>query len=335
MKAPNGQLPKVRPDIRLYLFHGADEAGAAELARQLIAGFPDSERVDLDGATLKREPGRLVDEAASISLFGDARLIRAAPIGEDSVEAITLLLDAERTGSPVIAVAPGVKTAGKLVTLANGHPRSLSVACYAPSAADLDKMVQALFVEAGLRPAPGLARRVAEGAGGDRAVIAREVEKLALYLDAAPERPRDAPIEALDAIGADNGEAALSEAVEALVDGKPGELGIDLARLDAGGASAIPWLRGMQRKLLALGEMQTAIARGEPAEAAMKRQRIFSHEERARTGRDLRRWTPARIAAALSRIRGAELQAVSASAPGAVAAEHMAVEIARGMAERR
>ena len=334
MKGANGQLPRPRPDIRLYLFHGADDAGAAELARRLIAAMPEAERIDLDGATLKREPGRLADEAASLSLFGDVRLIRAAPIGEESVEAVMLLLAADRAGSPVVAVAPGVKTAGKLITLANGDPRALTIACYPPSAADLDKAVQTLMAESGLRPAPGLGRRLIEAGARDRAVIAREIEKLVLYLDAAPDRPRDASMQDFDAIGADNGEAALSGAADALVDAKPGELGVALAQLDAGSASPIPWLRGLQRRLVTLGDMRAAIDRGEPAAAVMKRNRVH-FSQTGRTEHDLRRWSPARIAAALARVRASEVAAVATHNPGAVLAEHMAVDMARRMAGRQ
>lgn len=334
MKGPNGQLPRSRPDVRLYLFHGSDEAGATDLARRLIAALPAGERVDLDGATLKREPGRLADEAASMSLFGDARLVRAAPIGEESVEAVTLLLDADRSGNPVVAVAPSVKASGKLVALANAHPAALSIACYPLGAADLDKTVQAVLAGAGLRPAPGLARRIAEASGGDRAVIAREVEKLALFLDADVDRPRDVDVEALDAIGADNGEVALAQAADALVEGRAGDLGLALGHLDAGGASAIPWLRGLQRRLVTLAELQTAIGRGEQLEAVMKRNRIFAREEQARASRDLRRWTPARIAAALDRIRASERDAVSTGNAGAVVAEHVILDVARRLPPR-
>jgi DNA polymerase-3 subunit delta len=50
-------LAKPGPDIRLYLLHGPDEAGAADLARTLGKAMgPDAERVDLDGAQLKGEP---------------------------------------------------------------------------------------------------------------------------------------------------------------------------------------------------------------------------------------------------------------------------------------
>lgn len=334
MKGNNGQLPKLRPDVRLYLFHGADDAGAVDLARRLAATMPDAERVDLDGATLKKDPGRLADEAASPSLFGDARVIRAGPIGEDSLEAITLLLDADRGGSPVIATAPGVKASGKLVKLALDSPRAIAVACYEPSAADLDKLTQAMLAAHGLRPAPGLAHRLTELGGGDRAVIAREVDKLALYLDAAPDRPHDATLADLEAIGADLGESEQAAAVDALIEGKAGELGAGLVRLDEGGASPVPWLRALQRRLIALGDMRTAVDRGEPAEAVMKRHRVFFRDE-ARTAGDLRRWSPVMIASALTRVREAERAAVGSGNAGPVAAEHAAVDLARRVAERR
>lgn len=333
MKGANGQLPRLRPDVRLYLFHGADEAGAADLARQLAATMPDAERVDLDGATLKKNPGLLADEAASPSLFGDARLIRAT-VGEESLEALQLLLDAQRTGSPVIALAPSVKASARIVKLALDSPRAVAVASYEPSPADLDKLVAAMLAAQGLRPAPGLARRLADAAAGDRAVIAREVDKLALYLDAAPERPHDAALADLDAIGAEWGEGEQAAAVDALIEGKPAELGAGLARLDEGGASPIPWLRALQRRLIALGEMRAAIDRGEPADAVMKRHRVFFRDE-AKVTRDLRRWTPAMIATALSRVRDAELAVMRTGNAGAVAAEHAAVDLARRLNERR
>ena len=328
MKGPNGQLPKRRPDIRLYLFHGADESGAADLAKRLGATLADAERVDVDGATLKKEPGRLADEAASLSLFGDVRLIRAAPIGEESLEALTLLLGAERTGSPVIALAPTVKATAKIVKLALDHPRAMAVACYAPSAADAEKLAVAMLTQAGLRPAPGLARRIVEAGGGDRAVMAREIDKLALYLDAAPDRPHDAAAADLDAIGADLGEAELAEAIDALLDGKPGDLGARLTRLDEGGASPIPWLRAAQRKLITLGDMRSGLDRGESADDVLKRAGIrWPRVDRA--GAELRRWSSTMIATALTRVRDAETAAMSSGTAGAVAAEHAAVALAR------
>lgn len=334
MKAANGQLPKARAEIRLYLFHGPDEAGAADLARRLIAGFGEAERVDLDGATLRKEPGRLADEAASVSLFGDARVIRAAPLGEECLEAITLLLGADRTGAPVVAVAQaGLKASAKVVKLALDSPRALAVACYAPSGADLDRLVVTLMTEQGLRAAPGVARQLAEAGSGDRAVITREVEKLALFLDAAVDRPRNATTADLQAIGADLGEAEQAAAVEALVTGRAGDLGAALARLDEGGASAIPWLRALSRRLVGLAEMRAQVDRGEPVDRVMKAARVHFREE-ASTAAALRRWTPAMLTEALGRLREAERAVMTSATAGAVLAERMAVGLAQRL-ERR
>lgn len=332
MKGANGQLPKPRPDVRLYLFHGPDEAGVADLARRLIAAFGEAERVDLDAATLKKEPGRLADEAASVSLFGGTRVIRAGPLGEDGAAALGLLLDAERTGAPVVATAAAsLKAGAKPIKLALDHPRAVATACYPPSGPELDRLVAAMLADHGLRAGPGVAHRLAESGGCDRAVVASEVEKLALYLDAARDRPRDATVGDLEAIGADLGEAEQAAALEALVDGQAGALGAALARLDEGAGSAIPWLRALTRRLIALAEMRSQLDRGESIDQVTTR--IHFREKQATTVA-LRRWTPVMLAEALSRLRAAERALMAANTAGAVTAERIAVALAQRL-ERR
>src|SRR3546814_19123866 len=106
----------------------------------------------LDAGALKSDPGRLADEAASISLFGGARHLRITGIGEDAIEAFTLLLAAEQAGNPVVAIAPSVKSSGKIVKLAPQSPRALAFACYVPPGADADRMVAEIAREHGPRP---------------------------------------------------------------------------------------------------------------------------------------------------------------------------------------
>ena len=77
MKIKDGitaRLDRPSDDVRLYLLHGPDEAGAGELAARLARAMGEgAERVDLDGATLRTRPGLLAEEAASMSLFGERR----------------------------------------------------------------------------------------------------------------------------------------------------------------------------------------------------------------------------------------------------------------------
>ncbi|MDP1027808.1 DNA polymerase III subunit delta [Sphingomonas sp. KR1UV-12] len=338
MKASANQIRQAlsapRPTVRLYLLHGPDEAGAGALAALLgTAMGATAERIDLDGATLRGDPARLADEASSLSLFGDPRWIRVTQTGEESLNALAALLEADGAANPVVALAPTVRTTAKIVKLATDSPHAMAFGCYAPTAQDAERLAATLAGEQGLRLAPGTAARLVAASGGDRAVMAREIDKLALYLDAAPDRPHDLDHDAIDAVGADLDEAEATRAVEALVEGRPDQLAEELARLSDAGISPIPWLRQLARRLVALGEMRAEIAAGEAADAVMKRHRVFFRDEPA-TGRALRRWTPAMLARALDRVRAAERAVMAPANAGTVLAEDAVLSVARALARR-
>ncbi len=327
-------LERPSPDIRLYLLHGPDGSATAELANVLARAMGrDAERVDLDGATLRSDPARLSDEAASMSLFGGARHIRVSPAGEECLEAFTALLEADHAGNPVVALAPTVKSTAKIVKLAIDSRRAMAFAAYEPSAADLERLAAAMVRDHGLRPGGTTAVRLAASCGGDRAVLAREIEKLALFLDAAPDRPHDLDDAALDAIGADLGEAEMGHVVDAVVTGHTAVLGAELARLTEAGTSPIPWLRLLARRLMTLAEMKAEIDAGATQDTVFKRHRIFFREE-ANTAQAIRRWNPAMLSTALTRVRNAERAVMSSGNAGSVLAEHALIELTRGV-ERR
>jgi len=327
-------LERPSPDIRLYLLHGPDGSATAELANILGKAMgADAERIDLDGAILRSDPARLSDEAASLSLFGGARYIRVSPAGEDCLEAFTALLDAAHAGNPVVALAPTVKATAKIVKLAIESRRALSFAAYEPSAADLERLAAMMARDHGLRPTPGATTRLAGSCGGDRAVLAREIEKLALFLDAAPDRPHDLDEPALDAVGADLGEAEMTQVVDAVVSGRTAMLGEELTRLNEAGTSPIPWLRLLARKLMTLAEMKAEIEAGATQDTVFKRHRIFFREEQV-TAQALRRWNAAMLSAALGRVRQAERAVMASANAGSVLAEHALTELTRGV-ERR
>lgn len=320
MKATEARLKAAldRPpaDIRLYLLFGPDEAGALALADRLPRALgPDAERVDLEGAALRGDPARLADEAASLSLFGTARHVRVTGAGEESLAAVTALLEADRAGNPVVMIAPGLKASSKVAKLALDSPHALALACYVPGADQLETIAVELAREQGLRLGAGVARRLAQAGGGDRAVMTREIEKLALYLDAAPDHPGEAGVEALEAVGADLGEAETSDVINTLVAANPAALGEALRRLEEAGVSPVPWLRALARRLTGLAEMKGEIVNGDDVGSVMKRHRVFFKEEAA-TSAALRRWSPQALARALTLVREAE-RAVMAGAGGA------------------
>lgn len=322
------------PDIRFFLLHGPDEAGARAFADILANALgPTAERVDLAPAQLRSTPALLADEAASLSLFGDARFIRVVGAGEDVLEALTLLLAAERTGNPVLVLAPNVKTTAKIVKLAIDSRHALAFACYEPSAAEAERIVSDLARQAGLQPDRGVARRIADASGGDRSVMAREVEKLALYLDAAPDRPVSLDHDAIDAIGADLVDADSDAFAAAVTSGQVSETGDLSIQLAESGQSAIPWLRALARRLMMLAELRREADSGGDVGTALKRHRVhFSQEAAVRAS--LSHWPAPRIAAALDAVRAAERAIMASNTAGDVIARTASLDMARRIARR-
>ncbi len=337
MKASAAQIraavDKPNPATRLYLFHGPDESGAAELAERLARALgPEVERVDLDMKALREQPGRLADEAASMSLFGGVRYVRITGVEEGAGEAIALLLGAEQAGNPVIAIGPGLKASGKLVKTAIAAPTALTFACYVPEGIDAARLATTVAREHGLRLTGDVPQRMAAATGGDRAILSREIEKLALFLDAAPDRPRDADGAALDAIGADLGDTELFHAIEAVLDGRVAEVGTELAQL--GDGTAIPLLRQLARRLITLAELRGDMDKGASVDEVLEKHRVF-FREKAATGRALRRWNAGQIARAIDRVRQTERALMHSGSAGEVLAEAECTAIARAAARAR
>lgn len=339
MKASAAQIRAAidapKADTRLYLFHGPDEAGAADHAARLARALgTDVERVDIDMKMLRDQPGRLADEAASLSLFGGARFVRVMGIEEGAIEAVTLLLNAERAGNPVVAIGPGLKATGKLVKAAIASPAAMAHACYIPEGIDAARLASAVAREQGLRLTGDVPQRLAAACGGDRAILAREIEKLALYLDAAPDRPRDADSDAFDAIGADLNDVELHHVIDAVMDGRVADVGNELAVLSEGTSMSIPLLRQLARRLMTLADLRADMDSGLAVDEVIEKHRIF-FREKASYARALRRWNAAQIARAVDRVRATERAMMHSASAGDVLTEVECTAIARQAARAK
>jgi DNA polymerase-3 subunit delta len=328
-------LDSAAPAIRLYLLHGPDESGAMEYAGRLGRALgADAEKIAMDGPSLRGDPGRLVDEARSLALFGGRRWILVGNAGDESLEAAQLLLAEPQVEHPVAMIGPGLRTTSKLVQFAVAQPAAMSFACYIPDGANAERMVVGIAREQGLRPTPSAARRLMAAAGGDRIVIAREVEKLALYLDAATDRPRELDDEALDALGADLGESQMSDVVDAALEGRIHDIARELARFADSGGAAIPLLRQIVRKLMTLAAMRAEVDGGKQPAAAVKARKVHFREEAA-TIRQVQKWKSADIAAAIERLRRAERSLMAPGGAGELLSDVAITETTRAAARMR
>jgi DNA polymerase-3 subunit delta len=339
VKASENQLVKsldtASSAIRLYVFHGPDEAGAAELAARLGRALgADAEKIAIEGSALKGDPGRITDEARSLALFGGRRWILVAGVGDDVLPAAQMLIAEPQVEHPVILLGPSLRTTSKLVQFAVAEPAAMSFACYIPDGANADRMVSGIAREQGLRPTPSAVRRLMAASSGDRAVIAREIEKLALYLDAAPDRPRELDDDALDALGADLGDSQMSDVVDAALEGRVADIARELSRFADSGGAAIPLLRQTVRKLMTLAAMRGEVDTGNDPASVVKKRRLHFREEPGMI-RLVQRWRSPDIAAAIDRLRTSERALMAPNSAGEIMSDATMTEVTRRAARMR
>jgi DNA polymerase III subunit delta len=305
---------------RLFLLYGPDEAGSRALADRLGKALgADAERIDLSGASLKTDPARLADEVGSISLFGGKRYIRVEPAGDEIFDAVAALSEMTVDGNPVLVVGGALRKDSKLVKQVGGDPNMVCLASYVPEGAEADRIAGALAREAGLTISPDIARRLALACNGDRAILAREIEKLALFVDAAPDRPREVGHDALDTLGAAVQEGDMGQLVDAVLDGRMNAIEAALAELAADGIEGIPLVRALLRRLLQLGQFR-AEAQGSRSLSdvmASAGKSLFWKDKEAIQWQ-LSRWRPEAIQRAITRLTEVERAIKSSGSAGPI-----------------
>ncbi|GAO40097.1 DNA polymerase III delta subunit [Sphingomonas changbaiensis NBRC 104936] len=335
MKASRAEIERTldRPSdsVRCILLHGPDDAGSRALSERLAKAMgADAERIDLDGATLAKDPALLSDEAASTSLFGGARWIRVRANGDEVTEAVEALLAAPQAGNPVVVIAGALKPASKLLKLALASPAMPAFASYAPEGREADQMVAGLGAALGLRIAPNIARRIFDAAAGDRAIVVQELEKIASFLDAGEGPPREVDAAVLDAIGAGEGESSSGALADAVLTGAARPAVEELKQLAESGEDGIPLIRAMLRRLLQLAALRADADRTSLAEAT----KAVFFKDKDVVAAELRRWNAPDLAMLVDRITAAQARLMESGSAGAVTASQELLTIARAAAGR-
>lgn len=345
MKANRGQMEKAldapgqgaAANTRFFLLYGPDEAGSQALAKRLERAMgPQAERIDLDAPTLREDPARLSDEAAAFSMFGDKRWIRVNGIGDDCLPALNALLDAEAAGNPVIAVAGALKPASKLVKMALDHKGVLACISYQPDGREAEQIAIGIARDGGLRLSSDLARRIVDLSGGDRALMAGEIEKLILYLDAAPDRPAEATADALDALSADNPETEVGPLVNAVLGGDLRAMHRELTALAQAGTAMAAVIRPLLTRAMLLATIRDAFDASGRLEAAIDQAgRAVFWKEKGLVTRQVRLWDASGIARVIQRLLAAERSSRGGRGLGDLMVRHELLAIARQAARER
>jgi DNA polymerase-3 subunit delta len=249
--------PRAARAARVFLFCGPDEAAASEAAREIASLLENpGERVELSGAELRRDPVRLGDEARSNSLFGDSRHILVRAAGDEAYDAVQTLLGGEAEPCPVLIVATGTTDKGRTAKLLADRPDALVAMFYPPDLRAIAKSVRDRAGAAGIKEmGDDLAERIARAAGMDIRLAQAELTKLALYLDASPERPRKVTPADFDAIGASTGDDGFGPLVDAVLGGQTARLAGELRRMRELELNPVGVLLAFERRAAQLAQL--------------------------------------------------------------------------------
>lgn len=323
-----------QPDIRFFLIFGQDESAITDIASQMGALLgPTAERIDLDSDRIRNDPALLADEASALSLFGDKRYVRLNFRREEGLAAVENLLVLTGDGNPVIALAGNLTKASKLRKLAEGSPRAMAYICYMPEEGDAASAIMAAAAIQGLKLDRALAARISRYTGQDRKLGAAEVEKLALYYDASPERPATVEVSAFEALSAETGEENISGLINQIMGGELRKVGVELAAALDVGVDAIRIIRALQRRVGMLASLRAKVDKGSNPRAVVKATRSIFYKEADAFVRQLSRWPSARLARLNGHLIDIEAKLMSVKGGlGYVILEEELVRIARAAA---
>lgn len=331
-------LRKPDPAVAAILIYG-DEPGAvrdlaAKTVRKLAGSLDDPFAViTLQDSELAGDPGRLIDEVQSRSMFGDIRVVWLREAGEAFAKACAPLLDGRVSGNRVIAEAGMLSKASGLRNLFEKSPHGLILPLYDANPAEAGALARSVLMADGIRINEEVLHRFIELAGTSRSLVQREAEKLALYCMGLTEATL-ADVEAV--CGNDTG-AAPDQLADSVMAGEVVATDRLFQALVAGGTDAGRLLSAVHAHAMQLQDIKAAVERGGQAAQLLRSARptiFFKRHDAIQT--QLRAWSMADLVMAGSTLGQAVLQTRQMSFLGEAIASRCLLSLARkGLALRQ
>ena len=305
-------LKRPDPEVRIVLVYGPDRGLVSERAKAyagqtgLDADDPFSS-VRLDAGEIEASPGRLGDEARTVPMFSDRRLvwIKGAGAQKQLADEVKELAAEPPRDSLILIEAGDLKKGAPLRTAVENAPAAMALPCYADEARSIDAVMDEILARENLTI--GLdARQVLRGnLGGDRLATRGEIEKLALYCHGRGE----ITLEDVNTLIGDVSGLGVDDAVDAVLSGNAVAFDEGFSRLVSSGSHPFVVLGAAMRQFQLLRLMRREMDRGgKPASAVVAAARppvFFARRRLVETS--LQRWNTPALARALERLQAAVL----------------------------
>lgn len=296
LKAPD-------PAIRAILLYGPDPALTADhastLAKRLAQdGDPAAEIVRLDDRDLAEDPGRLLGETQTLSMFASRKVVRVTAGARFPVDDVAELL-AGLSETHLIVEAGSLRPSAKLRKAFEAAAAAAALPCYEVSPRDMSAFIADELGQLGVTIADDARAHLVALFGGDQARARMELGKLALY--AADSGTLS--IEDVDAVTGDISQGALDTLTACAGARDRAEALRQLDRLLATGQAPQGVIAALQRHFERLHRVCAALEEGKPARGILDGFRPPLHfKQRDMLESQSRQWTRPRAAKALDLI---------------------------------
>lgn len=324
MKAAPREIERLlrAPPARLCgaLVFGPDEGlvreRAALLARAIVDDPGDAFRVaELTPATVREDPARLADEVQAIAFGGGRRLIWVRGPGELPADATERALACAGRDTFFLVEAGDLPARAPLRRLFEAAEAAIAIACYPEEGEALERAMQGMLADLGAHAGPEVLAFLAQRLGGDRQLVRREIEKLALHAGGTSGLATITVADAEAVIG-DVTALTLEDIAAATAAGDQAGLGRQLGKAFLHGESPVSVLRAMLRYLHRMLEATALRERGASPEAAMAALRppVFFRQQRSFSAA-LGTWSSAKLVVALDLVLEAEVACKTTAIP--------------------
>jgi len=305
------------PARPIALVFGPDAGLVSERADAIVRAAVDDPNdpfalVRLDGDELAGDPGRLVDEANTVPLFGRRRAIRVKAGGRDFSSALATLAADPPRDCRIVIEAGDLRRNSPLRTLCERAKSVAAIACYLDGDRELGRLIDEEMRAAGLSIAPDARATLLPLLGGDRRASRNEVRKLALYARGKSEVDVDDVL----ATVADASGLVLDAIIDAAFAGRTGELETLLGKARAAGIASSRVIAAAIAQAAQLHRARISIESGAPMGEVVE-QMVPRSQFRRRSAIEaaLAAWTAARLERVMADLAAATLETRKLSGP--------------------
>lgn len=308
----DGWLRKPDPAVRIILVYGPDRGLVAERSRLFVerAGLDADDpfsSIRLEASEIEASPGRLLDEAATVPMFSDRRLIwvKGATTQKQLAEELKALVAAPPRDSVVLVEAGDLKKGSALRSVIENGKAAMALPCYADEGKSIDAVIDEILTREGLSIGMEARQALRQNLGGDRLASRSEIEKLALYRHGTGE----VGIDDVRTMTGDVSGLGIDDVVDAILSGDGRAFDASFTRLVSSGTNPFLIVAAAMRQFhqlqLMRGAMDTA---GKPASAVVASARppvFFSRRRLVEAA--LQRWSAPGLDRALERLQATVL----------------------------